>query len=68
MTILCNGEPLALEDGATVAGLLEQVGVEPDARGIAVAVDGEVVPRGRWSELRLAPDARVEVVTAIQGG
>jgi sulfur carrier protein len=68
VTVLCNGDPVDLEDGATVAGLLERMGVESDARGIAVAVDGEVVPRGRWAEVELADDARVEVVTAIQGG
>lgn len=68
MTILCNGDPMELDEGATVAGLLERIGVDSDARGIAVAVDGEVVPRGRWSDVALAPDARVEVVNAIQGG
>jgi sulfur carrier protein len=68
VTVMCNGDLVDLEDGATVAGLLERMGVESDARGIAVAVDGEVVPRGRWAEVELADDARVEVVTAIQGG
>ena len=68
MTVICNGDPVELDDGATVAGLLERMGVEADARGIAVAVDGEVVPRGRWDDVRLDADARVEVVTAIQGG
>jgi sulfur carrier protein len=68
VTVLCNGDPVEVEAGATVAGLLERMGVEATARGIAVAVDGEVVPRARWAEVRLDPDARVEVVTAIQGG
>ena len=40
----------------------------PDARGVAVAVDGEVIPRARWSELELIEGARVEVLTAMQGG
>ena len=68
MTVLLNGEPVVLAKGATVARMLDELGLEAGRRGIAVAVDGEVVPRGRWSEHELAPDARVEVVTAIQGG
>ena len=68
MTVLCNGDPVDVEAGATVAHLLGRMGVDADARGIAVAVDGEVVPRGRWADVRLDADARVEVVTAIQGG
>ena len=40
----------------------------PDERGVAVAVDGEVVPRARWESFALGADARVEVLTAMQGG
>jgi sulfur carrier protein len=36
--------------------------------GIAVAVNGEVVPRGSWPDTRLTDGDRVEVVTAMQGG
>ena len=39
-----------------------------DARGVAVAVDGGVVPRARWGTFALPADARVEVLTAMQGG
>jgi sulfur carrier protein len=68
VTVRCNGDPVEIEEGATVQALLARIGVEADARGIAVAVDGEVVPRGRWPETPLQSDAQVEVVTAIQGG
>jgi sulfur carrier protein len=40
----------------------------PDGRGVAVAVEGSVVPRGAWSSTLLGPGARVEVVVAVQGG
>ena len=40
----------------------------PDARGVAVAVDGEVVPRAGWSTFAIPEGARVEVLTAMQGG
>ena len=39
-----------------------------DARGVAVAVDGEVVPRAAWQTFALAADSCVEVLTAMQGG
>lgn len=66
MRIEVNGEPRELTDGTTVGELLDTL-VE-DRRGVAVAVDGEVVPRSTWDETDLHADARVEVVGAVQGG
>ena len=66
--IVLNGERCELAHGETLAGVLARLGLEPDARGVAVAVDGEVVPRGAWRAFELADDARVEVLTAMQGG
>ena len=66
--ITVNGDPASLADGATVISVLEQLGVAAGARGVAVAVDGEVVPRGEWPRRRLGDGARVEVLTAMQGG
>jgi sulfur carrier protein len=37
-------------------------------RGVAVAVDGEVVPRGQWTSTELHDGQRVEVLQAVQGG
>jgi sulfur carrier protein len=53
---------------ASVADLLAELGLAPAARGVAVAVDGEVVPRSQWAATALADGSRVEVVDAIQGG
>lgn len=55
-------------DAATVAALLERLGLGEGARGVAVALDGAVVPRSEWRSAPLAPGVRVEVVGAIQGG
>jgi sulfur carrier protein len=66
--ILLNGESFELQTGETLVSVLERLGVSPEARGIAVAVDGEVVPRACWELFALAEDARVEVLTAMQGG
>ncbi|HTW41182.1 MAG TPA: sulfur carrier protein ThiS [Solirubrobacteraceae bacterium] len=66
--IVLNGERSDVRPGATVAELLARLGLDADARGVAVAVDGEVIPRGRWDSCPVPADARVEVLTAMQGG
>jgi sulfur carrier protein len=65
--IFVNGEPRQ-RDGATIAELLSELGVEDRARGVAVAVDGEVVPRGEWPARRVNQGQRVEALSAMQGG
>jgi sulfur carrier protein len=66
--IVLNGRPRELPAPPTLAAALAELDVAPDARGVAVAVDGEVIPRARWIELELGDGARVEVLTAMQGG
>jgi sulfur carrier protein len=66
--IVLNGQTRELEAPQTLAGVLAELDVHHDARGVAVAVDGEVIPRARWQEIELAEGARVEVLTAMQGG
>ena len=68
MRILLNGRDEELRDGATVADAVQAAAGDAERRGIAVALDGEVVPRGRWGETRLAEGQRVEVLEARQGG
>jgi sulfur carrier protein len=66
--IVLNGRESDVRAGETVVAVLARLQLEPDARGVAVAVDGEVVPRARWHSFELAEHARVEVLTAMQGG
>jgi sulfur carrier protein len=68
MNVVLNGEPKQFQDGATIAAALEALDLPGAGRGVAVAVDAEVVPRGRWEEHRLREGQHVEVVAAIQGG
>jgi sulfur carrier protein len=68
MIVALNGRPATLPDGATVADAVKEVGVDREVRGIAVAVDGEVVRRSDWPNTRLASDQTIEVVRAVQGG
>jgi len=65
--IYVNGEPAA-HDGCTIAELVVRLGLPASVRGVAIAVDGEVVSRGMWDLTRLEPGARVEIVKAVQGG
>jgi sulfur carrier protein len=68
VNVTVNGEPREVPAGATVASVVELLDVTPGARGVAVALDGEVVTRSCWPETALRDGARVEVVAAIQGG
>lgn len=67
MTVTVNGEPAELTSPTTVADLV-QARLPGAASGIAVAVNGEVVPRAAHAATTLAPGDRVEIVTAVQGG
>lgn len=67
--IAVNGEPdPRVPAGASVRGLLDVLGIDAEARGVAVAVDAEVIPRPEWPTHVLGADARVEVLIAVQGG
>jgi thiazole synthase len=62
-----NGWLHELREGATLADAVEAAGDVP-ARGVAVALDGEVTPRGEWGSTSLVEGNKVEVLAAIQGG
>jgi sulfur carrier protein len=68
MRVVLNGAETELADGATVAAALEALDMPGAGRGVAVAVDAEVVPRGQWPARELYDGARVEILRAIQGG
>ncbi len=69
MRVEVNGEALELAAGAHLADAVRAAGGDPDgARGVAVALDGQVVPRGEWASTALAEGQSVEVLAAIQGG
>ena len=68
-TVVLNGEQRALPQGATVGDAVRASGAAQEgSRGVAVAVDGEVVPRGEWDRTPLVDGRRVEVLQAVQGG
>jgi thiazole synthase len=68
MRVELNGEAQDLPAGATLEAAVREVGAEQSVRGIAVALDGEVIPRGEWPVTELREGDKVEVLAAIQGG
>ena len=66
-SIRVNGEsePLA---AATLEALLAEKAVDTEQRGIAVALNGAVVPRAAWPKTQLRPGDSIEIVRARQGG
>jgi sulfur carrier protein len=66
ITVWLNDDPRPVAAGQTVAELLTTLDVPP--RGVAVAVNGEVVRRPDWPAARLSEGDRVDVLTAAQGG
>ncbi|MBV9843940.1 MAG: sulfur carrier protein ThiS [Kutzneria sp.] len=66
MFAVVNGTERELPDGVSVAGLLDKLGMT--RTGVAVALDGAVVPRGNWTTTTLRSGSVVEVLTAVGGG
>jgi sulfur carrier protein len=66
MTVVVNGERRELCGETTVADIVRSL-VDAE-RGVAVALDGEVVPSSAWATTRLRDGHHVEVLRAVQGG
>ena len=64
--VVVNGTARRVAVGTTLAALVEKFA--GDSRGIAVALDREVVPRSAWEDVVVEDGASVEVVTAAAGG
>jgi sulfur carrier protein len=68
MTIVVNGSSRAFETGVTLADVVAGVRGDTSGKGVAAALNGEVVTRSEWPVTSLADGDRVEVLTASQGG
>jgi sulfur carrier protein len=66
VNITVNGKPHELDGERTIAALLQSLKVK--AEQVAVAINGEVVRRGEWSETNVRPGDTVEIVRAVGGG
>ncbi len=66
MEVLINDQPCAVAEGATVAELLEQLGLAQ--KPLAVEVNLDLVPKARHAQHRLKAGDRLEIVTLVGGG
>ncbi len=65
-TIQLNGEPRDLASPCTLGALLEQL--ELGDKRVAVAINRDIVPRGRYASVELVDGDRVEILEAVGGG
>ena len=66
ISVTLNGKPRDLEGATSIAEFLRALDINPQQ--VAVAVNGEVVPRSRWAEAAIQDGDAVEVVRAVGGG
>lgn len=67
-TVRVNGEDRDLAPGTTIGEVIADLVGSTEVRGVAAALNGSVVPRGRWTTCVLSDADRVEILTAVQGG
>ena len=68
MRVRVNGSDAELDSGTTAADIVQRYGADASGRGVAVAINGEVIARGMWDNIELGEGDRVEVLGAIGGG
>ena len=66
MTIKLNDQTHEVPEGTSLTILLENLGINP--KGIAVAIDYEVVPKNKWEETILIDGLELILIQAVQGG
>lgn len=68
MKVVVNGDLHELAEGTHVDDVLVLLGRDRRGLGLAVAINGQVVPRADWPERELAESDQVEILHAIGGG
>jgi sulfur carrier protein len=66
-SLLVNDGRRPVPEEATVSGLVRELGIL-DRKGMAVALNGAVVPRAEWDSRRIGPEDRLLIIRATQGG
>lgn len=68
MQLIVNGQEQSVDDSSTLLDLLIEMNFNAEQKGIAVAVNAEVVARAMWADMRLHNGDRVDIIHAVQGG
>jgi sulfur carrier protein len=64
--VIVNGVVREIPSPQNVADLMRFLEIEP--RGIAVAINGEIASRSKWTETMVQSSDVIEIVTAVAGG
>jgi sulfur carrier protein len=64
--LVANGKPRTVDDGATIADLLAEIGWRPE--WVVVEYNGEPLERARYPHVHLGAGDRLEIVRAVAGG
>ena len=68
MQLTVNGQEQSVDDASTLLDLLIEMNFNAEQKGIAVAVNAEVIARAMWADMRLRNGDRVDIIHAVQGG
>ncbi|MDE2724127.1 MAG: sulfur carrier protein ThiS [Gemmatimonadetes bacterium] len=68
MQLIVNGQEQSVDDASTLLDLLIEMNFKAEQKGIAVAVNAEVIARAIWADMRLRNGDRVDIIHAVQGG
>ena len=68
IAVRINGADTRIADAASIIDILRGQGLDPKARGIAVALNESILPSARWEATRLAAGDSIEIVKAFAGG
>lgn len=68
MQLIVNGQEQSVDDASTLLNLLIEMNFNAEQKGIAVAVNAEVIARAMWADTRLRNGDRVDIIHAVQGG
>lgn len=67
MEVLVNNKLYAVQPETTVAALLQFIQL-PSAKGIAIAINNQVIPKMHWEQQLLQSQDKVMIIRATQGG
>ncbi len=68
MTILVNGNAHDIEEEQTLEDLLARLEISKEMKGIAVALNSDVIPKKMWADVKVQSSDRIEIIRAVQGG
>ena len=66
MKLIINGREMEMEEGMTIADILQRLGIEEKV--MAVAINTQIVKKEEWDRYRPKDGDRLEFLTFVGGG